>query len=177
MLLGWLDSLRMNPIQRGTWVWLSENQRPRDNSVCAGLRQQRHSLTANPAVDYDLGASTYLAAEVQNGSNPPRSVGVNTLSFHTNFGAHHKQAIHSIKMEFLNRKGVAKFHNQARLCTSGPYLIQTCRNVIAKLPMNCQEVEPASASYQSEHRVGQHEVHVEHLFGPPAKRSDKIQSK
>ena len=24
MLLGWLDSLRMNPIQRGTWVWLSE---------------------------------------------------------------------------------------------------------------------------------------------------------
>ena len=168
----------MNPIQRGTWVWLSENQRPRDNSVCAGLRQQRHSLTANPAVDYDLGASTYLTAEVQNASNSPRSVGVKTLSFHTNFGAHHKQAIHNIKMEFLNRKGVAEFYDQARLSTSGPYLIQTCRNVIAKLPMNREEVRARlGVPIDPSICVGQHKMHVEHLSGPPAQRSDKIQSK
>jgi hypothetical protein len=101
MLLGWLDSLRMNPIQRGTWVWLSENQRPWYDSVGTGLGQQRHSLAANTAVDYDLGASTRLGAELQNGSNPLRSIGVKTLSFHPNFGAHHKEAIDNVKMEVL----------------------------------------------------------------------------
>ena len=123
MLLGWLDSLRMNPIQRGTWVWLAENQRSRDNSVCAGLRQQRHGLTANPAVDYDLGASTRLTAEVQNGSNSLRSVGVKTLSFHPNFGAHHKEAIDNVKMEVLYRKRIAYFYNQTRVNAPGTDLL------------------------------------------------------
>ena len=107
MFLNSFDSLCVDPIQRGTRIWLAKNQRPRDNSVCAGLRQQRHSLTANPTVDYDLGASTRLAAEVQNGSNPLRSVGVKTLSFHPNFGAHHEEAIDNVKMEVLHRKRIA----------------------------------------------------------------------
>ena len=178
MLLGWLDSLRMNPIQRGTWVWLSENQRSWYDSVGTSLGQQGHSLATYAAIDYNLWTSAHPAAKVENGAYPLSSVAVEAQSFHTNFGAHHKQAIHNTKMEFLNRKGVAKFYNQARLSTSEPYLLQTRRNVIAKLPMNGQEVRarlrvPIDPSIC----VGQHQVHVEHLFGPPAQRSDKIQSK